>query len=208
MCSAGGNPLAFWFRFPQLADFLRSLVAGSPSAWLLLCLLFVLLMGWPGRAQRPKTTVEQDGEASKLKELTMHTGQQSSDPVATIGLDIGKNTFHLVGLDKRGAIALRIKVSRSQLVRRLVNLPPCLVGLEAGSGSHHIARQIQLLGHEVRLIPAQYVKPFLNETTTYCSPTRDRGSDHLSVSSAVRGDRSHLKAIRVSRHRGSRCSAS
>ena len=165
-------------------------------------------MGWPGRAQRPTTTVEQDGEASKLKELTMHTRQQSSDPVATIGLDIGKNTFHLVGLDKRGAIALRIKVSRSQLVRRLVNLPTCLVGLEAGSGSHHIARQIQLLGHEARLIPAQYVKPFLNETTTYCSPTRDRGSDHLSVSSAVRGDRSHLKAIRVSRHRGSRCSAS
>src|SRR5215475_1160048 len=74
---------------------------------------------------------------------------------------VGKNTFHLVGLDKRGAIALRIKVSRSQLVRRLVNLPPCLVGLEAGSGSHHIARQIQALGHDVRLMPAQYVKPFL-----------------------------------------------
>jgi len=91
----------------------------------------------------------------------MHTHKKSFDPVATIGLDIGKNTFHLVGLDKRGAIALRIKVSRSQLVRRLVNLPPCLVGLEAGSGSHHIARQIQALGHDVRLIPAQYVKPFL-----------------------------------------------
>jgi len=69
----------------------------------------------------------------------MHTHQQSSDPIATIGLDIGKNTFHLVGLDKLGAIAMRIKVSRSQLVRRLVNLPACLVGLEAGSGSHHIA---------------------------------------------------------------------
>jgi hypothetical protein len=46
----------------------------------------------------------------------MHTHQQSSDPVATIGLDIGKNTFHLVGLDKRGAIVMRIKVSRDQLV--------------------------------------------------------------------------------------------
>jgi hypothetical protein len=55
------------------------------------------LMGWPGRAQRPTTTVEQDGEASKLKELMMHTHQKSSDPIATIGLDIGKNTFHLVG---------------------------------------------------------------------------------------------------------------
>ena len=91
----------------------------------------------------------------------MHTHQKSSDPVATIGLDIGKNTFHLVGLDKRGSIAMRIKVSRNQLARRLANLSPCLVGLEAGSGSHHIARQIQALGHDVRLLPAQYVKPFL-----------------------------------------------
>jgi len=60
----------------------------------------------------PIAHLEQGGEASKLKELTMHTHQQSSDPVATIGLDIGKNTFHLVGLDKRGAVAMRIKLSR------------------------------------------------------------------------------------------------
>ena len=91
----------------------------------------------------------------------MHTHQKSSDAVAVIGVDIGKNTFHLVGLDKRGAIVLRIKVSRSQLERRLANVPRCLVGLEAGCGSHHIARQIRALGHDVRLIPAQYVKPFL-----------------------------------------------
>ena len=91
----------------------------------------------------------------------MHTHQKSSDAVAVIGVDIGKNTFHLVGLDKRGAIVLRIKLSRSQLERRLANVPCCLVGLEAGCGSHHIARQIRALGHDVRLIPAQYVKPFL-----------------------------------------------
>ena len=107
----------------------------------------------------------------------MHTHVKSSNPVTTIGLDIGKNTFHLIGLDKRGAIAMRIKVSRNQLVRRLVNLPPCLIGLETGCGSHHIARQIVPLGHDVRLIPAQYVKPFLNGTATYCSPTQDRGAD-------------------------------
>jgi transposase len=91
----------------------------------------------------------------------MHTHQKSSDAVATIGIDIGKNTFHLVGLDKRGAMVLRIKLSRSQLERRLANVPCCLVGMEAGCGSHHIARQIRALGHDVRLIPAQYVKPFL-----------------------------------------------
>ena len=124
-----------------------SLIRGADNTPLLIISVrLVLLMGWPGRAQRPKTTVEQDGEASKLKELTMQTHQKSSDPVATIGLDIGKNTFHLVGLDNRGAIAMRIKVSRNQLIRRLVNLPPCLLGLEAGSGSHHVARQIKPLG--------------------------------------------------------------
>jgi len=103
-------------------------------------------MGWPGRAQRPRTTVVPDGEASKLKELTMHTHQQSTEPVATIGLDIGKNTFHLVGLDRRGAIAMRIKVSRNQLVRRLVNLPlalsvsrPALAHITSRARSSHWA---------------------------------------------------------------------
>jgi len=81
--------------------------------------------------------------------------------IATIGLDIGKNIFHLVGLDKRGAIALRIKVSRGQVERRLATVPHCLIGLEACSGSHHIGRQLAALGHDVRLLPAQYVKPFL-----------------------------------------------
>jgi transposase len=91
----------------------------------------------------------------------MHTHQRSSDAVATNGIDIGKSTFRLVGLDKRGAIVLQIKLSRIQLERRLANVPCCLVGMETGCGSHHIARQIRALGHDVRLIPAQYVKPFL-----------------------------------------------
>ena len=81
--------------------------------------------------------------------------------ITTIGIDIGKNTFHLIGLDRRGAITLRLKVSRAQLERRLANVPPCLIGMEACSGAHHIARQLEALGHDVRLIPAQYVKPFL-----------------------------------------------
>jgi transposase len=101
------------------------------------------------------------GGDSKLKEHAMRSCHTSCNPIATIGIDAGKTTFHLIGLDKRGAIALRVKVSRSQLERRLVNIPRCLVGMEAGSGAHHIARRIQALGHDVRLIPAQYVKPFL-----------------------------------------------
>jgi transposase len=87
--------------------------------------------------------------------------QPTPFPIATIGIDIGKNTFHLVGLDQRGAIVLQLKTSREQLERRLANLPRCLIGMEACSGVHHIGRQLEALGHDVRLIPAQYVKPFL-----------------------------------------------
>jgi len=81
--------------------------------------------------------------------------------VATIGIDLGKSTFHLIGLDRRGAIVLQLKVSRAQLERRIANVPRCLIGMEACSGAHHIGRQFEALGHDVRLIPAQYVKPFL-----------------------------------------------
>jgi transposase len=87
--------------------------------------------------------------------------QSTSSTVATIGIDIGKNTFHLIGLDQRGNIVLQLKTSRDQLERRLANVPHCLIGMEACSGAHHIGRQIEALGHDVRLIPAQYVKPFL-----------------------------------------------
>ena len=91
----------------------------------------------------------------------MRTSQKTPETITTIGIDLGKNTFHLVGLDKRGAIVLQQKVSRSQLGRRLANIPNCLIGMEACSGSHHIGRQLAAVGHNVRLIPAQYVKPFL-----------------------------------------------
>jgi transposase len=84
-----------------------------------------------------------------------------SDVVTTVGIDIGKTTFHLIGFDGRGAIALRQKVSRAQLERRFVALPRCLVGMEACCGAHHVGRRLAALGHEVRLIPARYVKPFV-----------------------------------------------
>ena len=84
-----------------------------------------------------------------------------SDVVTTVGIDIGKTTFHLIGFDGRGAIVLRQKVPRAQLERRFAALPPCLVGIEACCGAHHVGRQLAALGHAVRLIPARYVKPFV-----------------------------------------------
>jgi transposase len=80
--------------------------------------------------------------------------------LAVIGIDIGKNTFHAIGLNRRGAIVLRQKWSRPQLADRLANLPPCLIGMEACVGGHHLARQCAALGHDARLMPAKYVKPY------------------------------------------------
>jgi len=83
----------------------------------------------------------------------MFTSQKTTGIVTTIGIDIGKNTFHLVGFDQRGAIILQQKVSRGQLERRVANIPRCLIGMEACSGSHHIGRQLAEIGHDVRLNP-------------------------------------------------------
>src|SRR5919109_4293915 len=84
----------------------------------------------------------------------------STEVVATIGIDLGKNTFHVIGFDKKGAIILRQKWSRGQVEARLANTPPCLIGMEACVGAHHLGRQLKALGHNVRLMPAQYVRPY------------------------------------------------
>jgi transposase len=80
--------------------------------------------------------------------------------IAVIGIDIGKNSFHIVGQDRRGALVLRQKWSRGQVEARLANLPPCLIGMEACSGAHHLSRKLKALGHDARLMPAKYVRPY------------------------------------------------
>ena len=80
--------------------------------------------------------------------------------VAVIGIDIGKNSFHVVGLDQRGAIALRQRWSRGQVETRLANMPPCLIGMEACVGAHYLSRRLKALGHDARLMPAKYVRPY------------------------------------------------
>jgi transposase len=65
-----------------------------------------------------------------------------------------------VGLNQRGAIALRRKWSRGQVEARLANMPPCLIGMEACVGAHHLSRRLRLLGHDARLMPAKYVRPY------------------------------------------------
>jgi transposase len=86
--------------------------------------------------------------------------QKLSSAIAVIGIDIGKNSFHIVGDDRRGAIVVRQKWSRGQVESRLANLSPCLIGMEACVGAHHLSRKLQAPGHDARLIPAKYVRPY------------------------------------------------
>jgi transposase len=81
--------------------------------------------------------------------------------IASIGIDLGKTTFHLVGLDERGKVVVRKNCSRKQLLAFTANLQKSLIGTEACSGAHFLGKALRAQGHDVRLIPAQFVKPFV-----------------------------------------------
>src|SRR5499426_3113526 len=98
--------------------------------------------------------------AGGTKDREHAMSQELNSAVAVIGIDIGKNSFHIVGHDQRGAIVLRQKWSRSQVETRLANLPPSLIGMEACVGAHHLSRKLRTLGHDARLMPAKYVRPY------------------------------------------------
>jgi transposase len=86
--------------------------------------------------------------------------------IHTIGLDIAKNVMQVHGANSTGATMLSRRLKRSQVVEFFVGLPPCLVAIEACAGSHYWARELLKLGHQVKLIPAQYVKPFVRRSKT------------------------------------------
>jgi transposase len=81
--------------------------------------------------------------------------------VRAIGIDLGKTVFHLVGMDDHGNIVVKKRFSRPQLMKFLANVPPCMIGMEASCGCHHVGRSLTAFGHDVRLIPAQFVKPYV-----------------------------------------------
>ena len=78
-----------------------------------------------------------------------------------IGIDLGKTVFHLVGLDSSGKVVVRKRCSRTQLLACTANVRVQVIGMEACSGSHFLGRALRVQGHDVRLMPAQYVKPYI-----------------------------------------------
>ena len=84
--------------------------------------------------------------------------------VSTIGLDIAKSIFQIHGVDVDGAVVIRKRVSRAKVLDVFAALPPCLVGIEACPTAHHWSRELQALGHTVRLMPPSYVKAYLKRS--------------------------------------------
>jgi transposase len=81
--------------------------------------------------------------------------------IRAVGIDLGKTVFHLVAMNEHGKVVVRKRFSRTQLLTYTANFPSCLVGMEACCGAHFLGSALKQQGHEVRLIPAQFVKPFV-----------------------------------------------
>ncbi len=81
--------------------------------------------------------------------------------ITTIGLDIAKSVFQVHGIDVEGNVIIRRQLKRRYVLTFFQKLPPCLVGIEACASSHHWSRELQALGHTVRLMPPAYVKPYV-----------------------------------------------
>src|SRR6202045_5207414 len=105
-------------------------------------------MGWSAAFTQPAAGYKDE---RRRRPMELHT----------IGIDLGKTLFHLVGLNLRGEVVVRKKFSRKPLLHFTANLQVELIGMEACGGSHFLGRALREQGHEVRLMPAQYVKPYV-----------------------------------------------
>jgi len=81
--------------------------------------------------------------------------------IRSVGIDLGKTTFHLVALDDNGKVLLKRKFTQKQLITFTANMQTSLIGMEACAGAHFLGRALRAQGHDVKLIPAQFVKPFV-----------------------------------------------
>src|ERR1700693_3854229 len=81
--------------------------------------------------------------------------------ITTVGIDLAKNVFQVHGIDERGKPVLRKQLRRGQIAEFFVNLPPCLIGMEACASAHHWGRTLERFGHTVRLMAPQFVKPYV-----------------------------------------------
>ena len=112
-------------------------------------------MEWSGRAPAPSAIEAGNGRQRRGARYVPQSQQRSCRNRYRY-----RQELHVVGLDSRGAIVLRQKWSRGQIEARLANMPPRLIGMEACVGAHHLSRKLGTLGHDARLMPAKYVRPY------------------------------------------------
>lgn len=110
--------------------------------------------------------------------------------IRVVGIDLGKNVFHLVCMDKDGGVVKRRRCTRPQLFAFFRALPPALVGMEACSSAHFIGRSLSEIGHDARLMPAQYVKP-------YAGPQKNDFADAEAIAEAVQRPRMRFVPIKT-----------
>ena len=110
--------------------------------------------------------------------------------IASIGIDLGKTTFHLVALGERNKVLFRKKFSRAQLLAYTAKITSSLIGLEACAGSHFMGARLREQGHEVRLIPAQFVKP-------YRKSNKNDFKDAEAIAEAARKENMHFVQIKT-----------
>lgn len=129
-----------------------------------------------------------------------------SKQVSTVGIDLGKSIFHLFGVNQAGKPVLRKKLKRNSLLSYLVPLPKCTIGMEACGGSNHWAREISKLGHDVKLIAPQFVKPYVkgnkndyNDAEGICEAVSRPTMRFVEIKTIEQQDIQALHRIRQSR---------
>jgi len=129
----------------------------------------------------------------KVEVVSNHERGDVPMQITTVGLDIAKNVFQVHGIDAHGRVVLRKRLARGQVLAFFANLPRCLIGMEACGGAHYWARELTRLGHEVRLMPPQYVKAYVKtnkhdaaDAEGCCEAVRRPGMRFVPIKSADR----------------------
>lgn len=153
-------------------------------------------MCWCGRLSNP--TGFDDAERRSLNEW-----RARMRPPVRIGMDTAKNVFQLHGVDETEAVVLRRQMRRDQMIRYFEKLPPTLVAIESCGSSHHWGRLLQSFGHEVKLIPPQYVKPYVKrgkndaaDAEALCEAVTRPGMRFVPVKSCERQAACMLMSVR------------
>jgi len=132
-------------------------------------------------------------KCATMEGVTHHLNEEQEETdmnITTIGLDLAKNLFHIVGLDAHGHEKMKKRLSRSQVLRHFAQCPACVIGMEACASSHYFARELRKLGHAVKLIPPQYVK-------AYVRGQKNDTNDARAIAEAVRAPQMRFVAVKT-----------